>query len=206
MAIAKTFSDSIQATDSIQAELTLGAYASDTIEITDQITVRLIQGATDSIEVADQLKAEVWYDRKVSDAVESEDRLLEGDPVLVVHSIDGGVTAGPADVHTVSPEGPLSISGGNGCEDESPPIGFVVRLGDTIEVTDLLQVDLKKNDITINDAIQISDIILVGLLVGGEVVTFGGVPVTFGGIPVTFAPGGVTYEAMIIDTMEVSDA
>jgi len=132
--VAKLLSDTVDVVDNIEVELTLGAYASDTIDVTDQ------------------LKVEVWYAREASDAVGVEDQLLEGDPVLVVHSIDGGATAGPADIHTVSPDGPLTISGEPDCV--TAPVGFVVELADTVECTDRIVVGLIC-EVVINDSVEV---------------------------------------------------
>ncbi len=113
-----TVSDAVAVVDQVIAERTLGGGASDTVEVTDLVIVELITIAPiDTVEVTDLLQVEVCYSRTVDDAVDVSDRVLVNDPVIGMHGIDGGLIIGPANVFTVSPTGPVTMSSGSDCDE-----------------------------------------------------------------------------------------
>lgn len=142
LAFEKSLSDLVAIADALSVKATLGAYASDAIDVVDQVSVQLIQGETEEIGSSDLLHVEARYERNVSDLIDIEDQLLVGEPELVAHGVEDGVNIGPAGVWTVTPTGPLSISGTLGyCV--TNPVGFVVILGDAIECTDQVLIVLE---------------------------------------------------------------
>jgi hypothetical protein len=150
---AKTIFDSIQVSDSIESELTLGAYVSDNVFVTDQILADLIFTTPDELEVVDLLLVEVNYSRSTNDSVEIEDSIIEGAQILLIHGIEDGINYGPLKIYTVSPTGPLSISGGRDCY--PIPTGFVIIKGDYVECNDRLDSGMIFEQ-TIDDSVQVT--------------------------------------------------
>lgn len=145
--------DFISIFDEIDYKFELGVYVLNSISVTDQIVVNLIFTKPDEIEIGDELLVEVYYSRFINDSVEVEDAILEGEPILVMHSIEDRTNYGPLQIHTVSPTGPLSISGGRDCY--PIPTGFVIIKGDYVECNDRLDVGMVFEQ-TINDSIEVT--------------------------------------------------
>jgi len=89
----------------------------------------------------------------ISDFVEIKDSIIEGDQAIVIHSIENGTNYGLLKIHTVSPTGPLSISGDRDCY--PIPTGFVIIKGDYVECNDRLDVGMVFEQI-INDSIEVT--------------------------------------------------
>lgn len=139
--ISVSTSDSIQHAEQLGATLLLGASASDSPGVSDQIHVDKFIIPADVLISTDSVRRDVHFIRGVSDADDVSDAVFIGDMVLLAETILDGVKDGPAEAHTASPFGPVSPSAG----DESPtgPVGFSVSNGDQIAYNDELEVDLQ---------------------------------------------------------------
>lgn len=134
-------SDLIDILEEVIVELTFGAYSSDSISVSDSVEVQLIGGLTDEIEVEDSVSIEASYGIISNDEIEIEEQLLQGDPpVFYMESVDGGIVPGEAGILSVSPTGPITMSGKPDCV--SKPVGFVVISSDTAEVVDGFVIEL----------------------------------------------------------------
>ena len=101
--------------------------------------------------MTDQLSVEMDYSRFISDTVEAEDSFFTGEQFLVLSGIRDGATYGPATIFSVSPTGPVAMSGGKDCYPK--PTGFVLSKGDYVELNDRLEVEMTYA-FTINDSVE----------------------------------------------------
>lgn len=145
--------DFISIFDEIDYKFELGVHVLDFISVTDQIVVNLIFMKPDEIEIGDELLVEAYYSRVVNNSIEAKDSIFVGEQILVIHSIEDGTNYGSLKIHTVSPTGPLSISGGRDCY--PIPTGFVISKGDYVECNDRLGVGMIF-EYTIDDSIQVT--------------------------------------------------
>jgi len=133
-------SESISLSENLDNEFCIGSNISDVIYLNENICIDLITISPDEIEVVDSLLVESNYSRSVYDTSEIEDSIIEGEQLLIIHGIEDGINYGPIDVYTVSPTGPLSISGGKDCY--PIPTGFSLNNGDYIEINDRLDIEI----------------------------------------------------------------
>lgn len=149
--LEKNVFDVVNTDDELIVEFTKGAYMFDSVEVTDELTVELLFISPDSIEVVDQIISEVWYSRDLFDSIETEDIVFSDDQTLIIHGSDDGINYGPVDIHTVSPTGPVTMSGGKDCY--PIPTGFVLEKGDYVQCRDSIELEMVYS-ITVNDSVE----------------------------------------------------
>jgi len=150
--MSASFTDFIESEDLISYIYELGAYASDTINISDTLNINKVSMSPDIITIVDSINVNSVYDLNIIDDINTEDGLYIGDVGLVVFTVEDGIKYGPANIFSVSPTGPVTISGGS--EYDPPPTGFVLSKGDYVSYNDSTIINME-NEIKLNDFIGI---------------------------------------------------
>jgi hypothetical protein len=128
-------SDQIAAADQLAIEFTLGAYAADVVGTADAVSIHRDFIGPDAATTADLVTTATAYVRSAADGIGAEDAVFIDGIETVGETILGGVVTGSAYAYTVSPDGPVSASGGDDCV--TAPIGFIIEHGDYLDVVDL---------------------------------------------------------------------
>jgi hypothetical protein len=128
-------SDQIALADQLAVEFTTGAYAADAIGMLDALLVSKDFVGPDAVAATDTARTATAFHRMASDAVAADDAVYLGGAALQGETILGGIVVGSAYAYTVSPDGPVSASGGEDCV--TAPIGFIIQHGDYLHVVDL---------------------------------------------------------------------
>jgi hypothetical protein len=134
IAVGKLFSDTIAATESLAVQRVYGGAARDTVVVTDDLSVDVYTLSVDAVAVTESLGRRVVYARVLNDASVVEDSCYTAEIVFVLQGTGDGANVGPLVISAVEDSGPLSISGGPDLS--TGPVGFVMRRGDFIAVTD----------------------------------------------------------------------